>query len=343
MVGSIGVAGLVHAWRVLRDPSGQARAPIARVPALLERLCPRCGRLDAGPGPRAPLCPRCGLPPGQMGWVTQAGGVDQGTVFAAALLSGVGCLGVFMGLMAFSDPKLRWWGVALYLGLALLLCGVGALGPLGVVQDQRRRWRRRGHHQARVLPGAGPLAVNVVARAHLDRRGVLREATGTATWSPPVPAPRELSTIGVETLAALRVLARLQWFELLFVRTRSTLRWRRRPAPTPVGTVGYRGAPGEGDWECDEQTTVSVVLPEESHDEEADDVRPLTENERRVRELLGPDGRRDQPLADLLARLVADPALRASLGDVAAQASGGAPGREAMDRRAGELAAMAAS
>lgn len=120
--GGIAAGCALFAYRsIQRDPG---------LPADLLARCLTCGEKT----PNDLVCPVCGeLPQDRKAafhikteeWLVQ--------LFGMMILTGVGCLGVFIIIGPYLDGERRWWALVAFFALGLLLFIVGAAGFLGLV------------------------------------------------------------------------------------------------------------------------------------------------------------------------------------------------------------------
>lgn len=118
--GGIAALCLLYAVRMVRGGS--------RLPSDLLQHCLTCGERT----PQDLVCPVCAEPPQNRSVSFQASNEEWlGEVFVALILTGVGCLGVFIMIGPFLDGERRFWALIAFLALGLLMFSVGAAGVIG--------------------------------------------------------------------------------------------------------------------------------------------------------------------------------------------------------------------
>lgn len=118
--GGISAFCLLGAVRAVRKDPGPPKEMLAR--------CLTCGERT----PHDLVCPLCAEPP-QNRLVCFKMEDDEwfGQLFGALILTGVGCLGIFIMIGPYLDGERRWWALIAFFALGLLMFLVGAAGFFG--------------------------------------------------------------------------------------------------------------------------------------------------------------------------------------------------------------------
>lgn len=118
--GGISALCIVYAVRAMRrDPE---------LPVEVSARCLTCGELT----PHDLVCPVCDELPQNRTTAFRVQSDDLlGQVFGALILTGVGCLGVFIMIGPILDGERRWWALIAFFALGLLMFVVGAAGFVG--------------------------------------------------------------------------------------------------------------------------------------------------------------------------------------------------------------------
>jgi hypothetical protein len=128
--GGIAAFCILHAIRAVRGRPG--------LPAELTARCLTCGERT----PYDLVCPVCGELPHDR-TIAFGSRPDEfwGQVFGATILTGVGCLGLFIMIGPFIDGERRWWALIAFFALGLLMLVVGAAGLFGFVIASWNRFK----------------------------------------------------------------------------------------------------------------------------------------------------------------------------------------------------------
>ena len=119
-----------HAVRALRGQPG--------LPAELTARCLTCGERT----PHDLVCPVCGeLPQNRAAAFHIPSDGFLGELFAAAIATGVGCLGLFIMIGPYLDGERRWWALIAFFALGLLMFVIGLAGLFGFVALSWNRFK----------------------------------------------------------------------------------------------------------------------------------------------------------------------------------------------------------
>jgi hypothetical protein len=174
VVGSIAVWMAAIASQALRPSAPSASLALAKIPRLLEELCPACGKISLA-GRR---CPACAFPlgGGAEGWRAEARSW-LGNLMMLSLGAGLVCLGVVLAVGPFLDGERRIWASVAFVALALLVSGVGVLmlwgGGAVALEDLRgvERWVFRSEVEAGDALYQASATALVVKRSLAHARG----------------------------------------------------------------------------------------------------------------------------------------------------------------------------
>lgn len=100
-----------------------------KLPPELYARCLTCGERS----PHDLVCPVCAEPPQDRAAAIRVNSDDLlGQLFGALILTGVGCLGVFIMIGPYLDGERRWWALIAFFALGLLMFVVGIAGFFGL-------------------------------------------------------------------------------------------------------------------------------------------------------------------------------------------------------------------
>ncbi len=130
------VFGGIAAFCIVQAIRGVRGGP--RLPSELTARCLTCGEHT----PHDLVCPVCGEPPRDRA-ISFGSQPDEfwGQVFGAIILTGVGCLGLFIMIGPYLDGERRWWALIAFFALGLLLLVVGVVGIFGFILSVLERFR----------------------------------------------------------------------------------------------------------------------------------------------------------------------------------------------------------
>ncbi len=100
-----------------------------KLPSELYARCLTCGERS----PHELVCPVCAEPPQNRVSAIRVNSDDLlGQLFGALILTGVGCLGLFIMIGPYLDGERRWWALIAFFALGLLMFVVGLAGFFGL-------------------------------------------------------------------------------------------------------------------------------------------------------------------------------------------------------------------
>jgi hypothetical protein len=124
--GGIAAFCAASAFRSVRSDSG--------LPSDLFAFCLTCGERT----PHDLICPVCNEPPQNRSVALKVQTDDWlSQIFGASILTGVGCLGIFIMIGPYLDGERRWWALIAFFALGLLMTAVGAVGLFGMLLSVR--------------------------------------------------------------------------------------------------------------------------------------------------------------------------------------------------------------